>query len=107
MPVARKGAKSKRLIGGSRAGSTRSDLLFVPPLAQGMAAPIFTESDEEDAVKFCLEALRNNHKGSPPAGDSVIGSHCQNLVSKLNVLLDLGDLCPISEYGLLAPHGVC
>ncbi len=85
-------------------GSTRSILLLVPPLAEGMAAAIFVERDEEDAVEFGLETRRNNNKGSPPARDSVLGSYGENFVSKLNVLLGLGDVCPISEDGLLSAH---
>ena len=85
-------------------GSTRSNLLLVPPLAEGMAAAIFVERDEEDAVEFGLETRRNNNKGSPPAGDSVLGSYGENFVSKMDVLLGLGDVCPVFEDGLLSAH---
>ncbi len=84
--------------------AARSSLLLVPPLAEGMAAAIFVQGDEEDAVEFGLEAGRNNNQGSPPAGDSVLGSYGENLVSKLNVLLGLGDVSPVFEDGLLSAH---
>ena len=94
----------KYMLGCSGAGRARSNLLLVPPLAEGTAAAIFVERDEEDAVEFGLEAGRNNNKGSPPAGDSVVRSYGENLVSKLNVLLGLGDVCPVFEDGLLSAH---
>ena len=80
-------------------------MLLVPPLTEGMAAAIFVERDEEDAVEFGREAGRNNNKGSPPAGDSTIGSYGDNLVSKLNVLLSLGDVGPVLEDSLPPAHG--
>jgi len=80
-------------------------LLLVPPLAEGMAAAIFVEGDEEDAVEFGLQAGRNYDEGSPPAGDAVLGSYGENFVSKLNVLLGLGDVGPVFEDGLLSAHG--
>src|SRR5260370_33269189 len=86
------------------ARGARSNLLLVPPLAEGMATAIFVERDEEDAVESGLEAGRTNQKGSPPAGDSVLGSYGENFVSKLNVLLGLGDVCPVIEDGLLSAH---
>src|SRR5260370_9545134 len=86
------------------ARGARSNLLLVPPLAEGMATAIFVERDEEDAVESGLEAGRNNHKGSPPAGYSVLGSYGENFVSKLNVLLGLGDVGPVFEDGFLSAH---
>lgn len=80
-------------------------MLLVPPLAEGTAAAIFVERDEEDAVEFSVEAGRDDNKGRPPAGDSVFGSYGENFVSKLNVLLGLGDVGPIFEDGLLPAHG--
>jgi len=97
-------ASKLHAMSNASARGARSNLLLVPPLAEGMAAAIFVERDEEDAVEFGLEAGRNNNKGSPPAGDSVPGSHGKNLVSKVNVLLGLGDVCPIFEDGLLSAH---
>src|SRR5216683_767177 len=81
-----------------------SVLLLVPPLTEGMAAAIFVERDEEDAVEFGMEAGRNNNKGSPPAGDSVLGSYGKNLVSKVDVLLGLGDVSPVFEDGFPSAH---
>src|SRR5260370_21536759 len=92
------------MLGCSGAGRARSNLLLVPPLAEGTAAAIFVESDEEDAVEYGVEAGRNNNKGSAAAGDSVVRSYGENLVSKLNVLLGLGDVCPVFEDGLISAH---
>ena len=82
-----------------------SVLLLVPPLAEGTAATIFVERDEEDAVEFGLESWRNDDKGSPPVGDSLFRSQGENFISKLNVLLGVGDVGPIFEDGLLSAHG--
>src|SRR5216683_6321687 len=82
-----------------------SILLLVPPLTEGMAAAIFVERDEEDAVEFGMEAGRNNNKGSPPAGDSLVRGNREDLTSKLNVLLGLGDVGPVFEDGLPPAHG--
>ena len=71
-----------------------------------MAAAIFIEGDEEDAVKFGLEAGRDNNEGRPPAGDATIGSYGENFVSKMNVLLGMGDVDPVFEDGLLSAHGL-
>ncbi len=84
--------------------AARSSLLLVPPLAEGMATAIFVERDKEDPVEFGLEAGWNKHKGSPPAGDSMLGSYGENFVSKVDVLLGLGDVCPVFEDGLLSAH---
>src|SRR5258708_5736009 len=89
---------------GEPARGARSNLLFVPPLSEGMAAAIFVQGDDEDAVEFGLKTWRNNNKRSPPAGDSVLGSYGENLVSKLNGLLRLGDVCPVFENSLLSAH---
>ncbi len=98
-------SKSTRENGsGQPAITARSNLLLVPPLAEGMAAAIFVERDEEDAVEFGLEAGRNNHKGSPPAGDSMLGSYGENFVSKMDVLLGLGDVSPVFEDGFPSAH---
>src|SRR5216684_5004748 len=86
------------------AKGARSILQLVPPLAEGMAAAIFVEGDEEDAIEFGLKAGRNNDERSPPAGDSLVRGHGEDLVSKLNVLLGLGDVCPVVENGLPAAH---
>jgi len=80
-------------------------LLLVPPLAEGTAAASFVEGDEEDAVELGIEAGRDDNEGSPPAGDAVLGSYGENFVSKLNVLLGLGDVGPVFEDGLLSAHG--
>jgi len=69
-----------------------------------MAAAIIVEGDEEDAVEFGLKAVWNNDEGSPPAGDSLLRGHGEDLVSKLNVLLGLGYVCPVVENGLPAAH---
>ena len=70
-----------------------------------MAAAIFVERDEEDAVEFGRKARWNNDEGGPPAGDSVFRSYGENLISKLNVLLGVGDVCPVFEDGLPPAHG--
>jgi hypothetical protein len=85
--------------------AARSILLLVPPLAKGTAAAIFVERDEEDAVEFSAEAGWNNNEGSPPASDSLIKSYGEDFVSKLNVLLGVGDVGPVFEDGLLSAHG--
>src|SRR5260370_35521695 len=92
------------MLGCSGAGRARSNLLLVPPLAEGTAAAIFVERDEEDAVEFGLEAGRNNNKGSPPAGDSVVRSYGENLASKLNVLLGLRDVSSGFEERFISSH---
>ena len=69
-----------------------------------MAAAIFVERDEEDAVEFGLEAGWNTDEGSPPPGDALFGSQGEDLVSKLNVLFGLGYVCPVVENGLPATH---
>ena|ERR1700675_2219008 len=65
-----------------------------------MAAAIFVKRDEEDAIESGLEAGRNTNERGPPAGDSLLGSKCEDLVSKLNVLLRLSHLRPVFENGL-------
>ena len=88
----------------SRKGA-RSILQLVPPLAEGMAATIFVEGDEEDAVEFGSKAVWNNDEGSPPASDSLLRGYRENVVSKLNVLFGLGYVRPVVENGLLGADG--
>jgi len=66
--------------------------------------PFSFEGDEEDAVEFGLKAGWNNDEGSPPASDSLLRGHGEDLVSKLNVLLGLGYVLPVVENGLPAAH---
>jgi hypothetical protein len=83
----------------------RSILLLVPPLAEGTAAAIFIQRDEEDAVEFSVETGRHNNKGRPPASNSLLGSYGENFVAKLNVLLGVSDVGPIFEDGWPSAHG--
>ena len=76
----------------------------LPPLAEGMAAAIFVEGDDEDAIELSSKAGRNNDEGSPPAGDPLLRGHRKNLVSKLSVLFGLGYVRPVVENGLLPTH---
>lgn len=69
-----------------------------------MAAAIFIEGDEEDAIEFGLKAGWDNEERSPPAGDSLLQADGEDLESKLNVLFGLGHVSPIVENGLPAAH---
>lgn len=80
-------------------------MLLVPPLAERVAAAIFVEGDEEDAVEFSVEAGRNDNEGSPPFGDSVVGSYGENFIAELDVLLRLSDVGPVIEDGWPAAYG--
>ncbi len=86
------------------AKGARSILQLVPPLAEGMAATIFVEGDEEDAIELGLEAAWNNDERSPPACNSLLWRCGEDLVSKLNVLFGLSYVRPVIENGLLAAH---